>query len=468
MPNEPTPSRVPPSNLRTEESLLGAMLLSREAIDDVYDLIAAESFYKPAHGHLFTAIIDLYEQRAPVDAVTVADELDRRGLLDVVGGRAVLLDFQATTPAISNAHQYARTITEKATCRAAITAAAKLSSLGYGGDAALVIDKAPSLLEDVVSGATDTTARFAPTLVAAYREQMDLPFDGVPTGFPGIDERTGGWLKGELNLLGAISGGYKSSALTVSMIAACRAKRPVLGFSLEMPEAQVINRMIAVIGQIELWKLTRRALSKAERIRREVALKEIETWPLVIDDDGAPSLAGIKAKARQMTREHGEVGLCAFDYLQLWKPSSSENRQSEVTEASRLLKGFAKDYRVPVLAAVQLNNLATARADRRPQRQDIRESTAPYHDAAVVVFLYREGQHNSECETPDLVELIVDKNRNGEPGTEYADRVARWATLSGRAPTNPLPKPVEDDDEMLALNSAGYDGGMPADDPDNF
>jgi replicative DNA helicase len=457
---------TPPHNLNAEEALLGAMLLSRDAIDDTYDLITAEDFYNPAHGHTFTAINDLYEQGAPVDPVTVADELRRVGLLDVTGGHVALLDLQANTPAISNARRYARIVTELATCRAAVKAGTRLSSLGYSGDATAVIDRTPGLMEAVVTGATDTTARFAPTLVSAYRQQMDLPFDGVPTGFPGIDDRVGGWLKGEMNLLGAISGGYKSSALIVSMIAACRAKRPVLAFSLEMPEAQVLNRMIAVIGQIELWKLTRRALSKTERTRREVALKEIETWPLVVDDDQAPTLPGMKAKARLMAREFGEVGLCAFDYLQLWKPTSSENRQAEVTEASRLLKGFAKEYRVPVLAAVQLNNLATTRVDRRPQRQDIRESTTPYHDAAVVVFLYREGQYNTECATPDLVELIIDKNRNGEPGTEYADRVARWATLSGRQATNPI-SPPEDNREMMAANAAGYDGAGRYD-PDEF
>lgn len=403
-----------PCNIRAEESLVGAMLLSVEAIEDAIGVVDVSHFYHPSTRDVFDSILAVYESGSSVDAVTVAEELNRAGRLEAIGGPAVLMDWQATTPAISNAQHYAGIIESHARLRRMVSVGQQISSLGMSSpdDVDGAVTNAERLVDDLAASASRATVRPVAMALSEYRANMDTPLPTVPTGYAGLDDVIGGWLKSHLNLVGAPSGVGKSIVLNGTTIASCEAGRPTRVNNLELSFEEVINRLVAVKGNIDLARLTRRTLTRSERERRDAALAVVESWPLYIDDDPAPTLASMRSAAREIKREHGEVGLWVFENLQLWKPTPGTSRQAEVAEASRTLKVFAKTVDVPVVVAVQLNNMATGRSDKRPKMQDIRESSAPYHDASVVVFLYREGFYDT-CDNPYHTEMIVEKQRNG-------------------------------------------------------
>lgn len=444
-----------PCNVRAEESLVGAMLLSTEAIEDAVGVVDVAHFYSPTTRDVFDSILAVYESGSSVDAVTVSEELNRAGRLDAIGGPAVLLDWQATTPAISNAAYYARIVEEHARMRRMISVGQTISSLGMSvpADVDAAVAEAERIVDDLAASAGRSTIRPVRSALDDYRAYMDTPLLTVPTGYSGLDDVIGGWLKSHLNLVGAPSGVGKSIVLTGSTLAAGAAGRPTRINNLELSFEEVINRLVAVQGNIDLSRLTRRTLTRSERARRDVALEEISGYPLYIDDDPAPTLASMRAAAREIKREHGEVGLWVFENLQLWKPAPASSRQAEVAEASRTLKVFAKTVDVPVVAAVQLNNMAGSRSDKRPKMQDIRESSAPYHDASVVVFLYREGYYET-CDNPYETEMIIEKQRNGPRDTV----TVFWNPPIGAFESRRTAKPPVQIPEPVAVGAWSGDG----------
>ena len=430
-------SDVPLSNLGAERSLLGAMLLSGDAVIDVESIVAPGDFYAPAHQMVFQTICQLTDDGTTVDVVTVAEALDRRGRLADIGGPAVLLDLQATTPAISNAAHYATIVAQLATLRRLGGVGREIAALSLEvTDVDQALDRAGRLVDDLAARTAGADLPTIARVVDSYREHMDTPVPSVPTGFAGLDAMIGGWMKGSTNLVGAPSGVGKTSLLVRSTIESCRAGRPVLFHTLEMSEAEVIDRIVSVLSTVPLDKLTRRSMTVPQRQARDEALNEVTSWPLFIVDEPQPTMAMMKSHARSIKRIHGDLGVIMFDYLQLYKPEAqqrNESRQVEVANASRDLKILARTVDAPVVLGVQLNNAAVGRADRRPHMQDLRESSAPYHDASVVLMLYRRGFYDPVGdETDNETELIIRKQRNGPTGIVPVTWVKKYSTFQGQ------------------------------------
>lgn len=382
---EGDPSRVPPHSLNAEESLLGAMLLSGHAVNVVSGIVDADDFYKPAHRHIFGAIQALSATGQGVDPVTVAEELDRVGLLEGSGGKAALVTLQARTPAITNAEHYARIVEEKALLRRLIAAATQIGEMGYSPRDTIdkTIDEAESSIFAVAQRRqTDTLSKLDSLLNDALdtidqRRESGLTVTGTPTGFTDLDNLLMGLQPGALVVVGARPGmGKTAFALGLAAHAAVREQLPVLFFSLEMGHLEVTQRLIASESGVDSTKLHTGRLSDQEWNRIHVATDRLGAGPMWIDDNPAVTLMEIRSKARRLQDRLGTpLGLVVVDYLQLMQGRhSAESRQVEVAEISRGLKVLARELQAPVLGLSQLSRQLEQRADKRPMLQDLRES----------------------------------------------------------------------------------------------
>lgn len=431
---------LPAHDTTAERALLGALLLSGNAYYEIEDIVTPGDFYTPAHQILFDIIADLVTSGRPVDLVAIANVLETTGKLDMVGGGVDLLDMTATTPAISNVAHYARIVADMAMARRIAGVAREIQSLAVSAanDVEAAVDRCGRLVDELASSQTRATLPTIAEVVGRYRETMDHPVESVPTGFAELDNVIGGWTKGDLNIVGAPSGGGKTSLLISAAMSACTAGRPVLFHTLEMSADELQHRMIAALTGIPLHKIVRRSMTAGERARRDDALNTITGWPLFIVDDPQPTWAQMKANARSIRRIYGEIGVGFFDYLQLKGPEPGEKsdaRYVEVGTVSRNFKAIARNTNMSWVAGVQLNNASLKRSDRRGQIDDIRESSAPYHDSSVAIFLYREGFYNriGDQAADNATELIVRKQRNGPaPRTVSVDWVPDLAMFRGR------------------------------------
>src|SRR5690606_21962460 len=381
----PSQLRVPPHSLEAEESLLGAMLLSEQAISAVASVVTAEDFYRPAHRHIFDAIQALYGAGQAVDPVTVADELAQAGVLDAVGGPATLVSLQARTPAITNALHYARIVEEKALLRRLISTASEAAELGYSplDDIEKTIDTAESMMFSVAQRRTnDTMAELAPLLDRSL-EQLEQLYErgdaitGTPTGYTDLDTQLAGLQPGALIVVGARPAmGKTAFALGIAAHAAVREQRPVLFFSLEMGHLELTQRLIAAEARIDATKLRTGRLTDADWTKITKAMGRLGEGRLWIDDNPALTVNEIRSKARRLQDKLGEpLGLIVVDYLQLMSGrGSAESRQVEVAEISRGLKVLARELETPVMALSQLSRQLELRSDKRPMLADLRES----------------------------------------------------------------------------------------------
>ena len=380
----PAGGRVPPHNLQAEESLLGAMLLSRDAIVSAVEIqLDAEDFYKPAHGHIFDAITSLYSQGEPADPVTVADELARADLLEAVGGASVLISLQASTPAIGNAGRYARIVEEMALLRRLIGVAGEIAELGYGlpedvpgavdEAEALVFDVAQRRVTDSVSPLRDLLSQHLDHLEALYERNETIT--GIPTGFTDLDQQLAGLQPSNLVIVGGRPGTGKTSlALGIAAHAALEAHIPVLVFSLEMSHRELTQRLLCSEARVDATRMRNGRLLEADWPKISNAVGRLAEADIFIDDNPRLTIMEIRAKARRMKSRHG-LGLIVIDYLQLMSGrSNAENRQVEVSEISRGLKILARELAVPVVALSQLSRNLETRADKRPVLADLRES----------------------------------------------------------------------------------------------
>jgi len=377
--------RVPPHNLQAEESLLGAMLLSRDAIVAAAEVgVAPDDFYKPAHGHIYDAVITLYGAGEPADPVTVADELRRADLLDAIGGPAVLVSLQAGTPATSNAARYARIVEEHALLRRLIGVAGEIAEMGYQlpDDVTKAIDRAESMVFEVAQRrVTDTMAPLR-DLLSDSLDRLERLYErgdsitGTPTGFTDLDELTSGLQPSSLIIVGARPGAGKTSfALGVAGHAALDANRPVLFFSLEMSQLELTQRVLAAEARVDSRGLRNGKLKDTDWQKISHAVGRLAEAQLWIDDNPNLTVMEIRAKARRLKSRVGDLGLVVVDYLQLMSGrSSAENRQVEVSEISRGLKILARELECPVIALSQLSRALEMRADKRPMLADLRES----------------------------------------------------------------------------------------------
>jgi replicative DNA helicase len=438
----PTGGRVPPHNLQAEESLLGAMLLSKDAIAAATEVCSAENFYKPAHGHVFEAITSLYGQGEPADPVTVADELARAGLLDAIGGPAVLVSLQANTPATGNAGRYARIVEEHALLRRLIGVAGEIVEMGYQvpDDVAAAVDRAESLMfevaqrraQDTMSPLRDLLGPSLDRLAELYERKEAIT--GVPTGFTDLDERLSGLQKSNLIIVGARPAmGKTSFALNIAAHAAMEANTPVLLFSLEMSHYELTQRLLSSEARVDASRLRNGNLQDSDWKKISHAIGRLGEAPIYIDDNPNVTVMDIRGRARRMKSREG-LGLIVIDYIQLMTGrGNAENRQVEVSEMSRGLKILARELEVPVVALSQLNRGLETRADKRPMLADLRESGGLEQDADVVMFLYRDEIYNAESPDRGTAEVIVAKHRNGPTGVEslaFLDHYTRFANMA--------------------------------------
>lgn len=383
-PDQGKPARVPPHDLQAEESLLGAMLLSRDAISVASETLSGDDFYKPAHAHIFEAICSLTAAGEPADPVTVADELRRAGVFDAVGGGATLATLQANTPATSNALHYARIVEEHALLRRLIGVSAEIAEAAYElpEDVVKTVDWAESRVFEVAQRrVTDTLAPIHDLLDANldHLEQLYSRGDsitGMPTGFADLDELTSGFQSSALIVLGARpSAGKTALALSVAANAAMESNRPVLVFSLEMSHLELTQRLLCAEARVDSKRVRNGGLTAPDWERIAHATGRLAEAPLWIDDNPNLTIMEIRSKARRLRSRVGDLGLIVVDYLQLMSGRSrAENRQVEVSEISRGLKILARELECPVLALSQLSRNLELRADKRPILADLRES----------------------------------------------------------------------------------------------
>jgi replicative DNA helicase len=386
--------RTPPSNLQAEESLLGAMLLSKDAIAVASEALSAADFYKPAHGHIFDAVTSLHGAGEPADPVTVSDELERAGLLDAVGGPATLVSLQASTPAVSNAARYAKIIEELALLRRLIAVAGDIAEMGYDlpDDVTKAIDRAESMVFEVAQHRVTDTLAPIHDLLDANLDRLEHLYErgeavtGTPTGFMDLDDLLSGMQPNALYIIGARpSAGKTALALNIASNAALEANRPVLLFSLEMSQLELTQRMLCAEARVDSKRLRTGHLTEQDWSKIAHATGRLAEANIWIDDNPNLTIMEIRSKARRLKSRVGDLGLVVVDYLQLMTGrSTAESRQVEVSEISRGLKILARELECPVIALSQLSRGLEMRADKRPMLADLRESGCLTADTTVV------------------------------------------------------------------------------------
>lgn len=435
--------RVPPQSVEAEMSVLGSMLIEREALLRAVELLTPESFYREAHRRIFDAMCALSERGEAVDLITVTEELRRRGDLEDVGGVAYLTSLANAVPTAANVEYYARIVEEKALLRRLIAAASEIARQAYDAqdEADQILDRAENIIFEVaqrrrVQGYTPLKE----VLIAAYEHIERLlatrgKITGVPTGFADLDALTSGLHPSELVILAARpSQGKTAFCLNVACHAAVRHGIGVGIFSLEMSKEQLGLRMLCSEAHINSQRLRTGSLAEDDWPRLSRALSRLAEAPVFIDDTANISLLELRAKARRLKAEHN-VGLIIVDYLQLIQARSRpENRQQEVSEISRSLKALARELEVPILALSQLSRAVEQRQDKRPVLSDLRESGSLEQDADVVAFLYH-GPDGGQGPENNVVELIVAKQRNGPTGSiqlVFLKEVGKFVNLEKR------------------------------------
>jgi replicative DNA helicase len=435
--------RTPPHNLDAEQSLLGAMLLARDAIAAAVETCGADDFYKPAHGHVFDAITTLYSRGEPADPVTVADELARADLLEAVGGLSTLISLQADTPATTNASRYARIVEEHALLRRMIAVAGEIAEMGYSvpDDVAAVVDRAESLVFEVAERRVTDSLKPLQHLLVESLDRLERLFDrgeaitGVPTGYADLDERLYGLQPSSLVIVGARPAmGKTAFALGIAAHAAVDARVPTLVFSLEMSHDELTQRLLVAEARVDSGRIRNGRLAESDWPKISQAIARLGDAPLFIDDNPNLTVMEMRAKARRLKAQAGGLGLIVVDYLQLMSSRATvENRQIEVSNISRGLKILARELEVPVVALSQLSRNLEMRADKRPQLADLRESGSLEQDADVVLFLYRDEMYNPESADRGSAEVIVAKHRNGPTGKcqlAFLDHYTRFANMA--------------------------------------
>ncbi len=434
--------RVPPHNLDAEQSVLGAMLESRDAISAAREILKPDDFYKPAHVEIYEAICALHDRSEAADAITVVDELGRRGTLEQIGGRPYIMGLLQAYPTASAAGHYARIVEEHAILRRLIDAGGRIAELGFSVPED--VDGAINEAEEVVYSVGDRRHRSELTpvkpLLARVMEKIERMYEqgstitGLASGFPDLDEMTTGFQPSNLVIVAARPAMGKSSLLNdFALHAALKQGQPVVMFSLEMGREEVVERFLSSEGRVDSQKLRRGNLSDQDWARVSAALGRLAEAPIFIDDSASITLMEMRAKCRRIKAKYG-LGLVIVDYLQLMQgPRRSENRQQEVSEISRSLKIMARELNVPVMCASQLNRGVEARHDKRPLLGDLRESGSIEQDADLVMLLYRDEVYNPDTEAKGEAEVIIAKHRNGPTGTvrlAFLNQYTKFASIA--------------------------------------
>ena len=411
--------RIPPHSLDAEVSVLGALLLDKDAIISVAEFLSPEHFYDDRHSKIFESVVDLYEERTPIDVLTVSEKLKKKKWLKICGGSSYLAELANKVPTAAHVEHYGKIVKDQATKRSLMTAAAKLVDLSLDDSlgAAELLDKAESEVFSLTQ--RNISKSFMPvkaTLAETFDRLDELHRDesglrGVPTGFKDLDKLLAGLQKSNLVILAARPGVGKSTfSMNIAQHIAVEHKRPVGVFSLEMSSEELLDRMLVAQADIDAWRLKTGKLNDDEWTKLSEAMGVLAEAPVYIDDTPGLSILEMRTKARRLQVEHG-VDLIIVDYLQLAVSRNLENRVQEVSEISQGLKNMARELKIPVLGLSQLSRAVEQRGTKRPQLSDLRDSGSIEQDADVVMFLWREDDDNQE-----KMFLDVAKHRNGAMG----------------------------------------------------
>jgi replicative DNA helicase len=441
----PTYDRVPPHNIEAEESVLGSMLLSRDAIAEVLELLHEDDFYRPAHRTVFRSVLELYAHGQAVDPVTTAEDLRRSGELPDIGGAPFLHTLVSSVPTAANAGYYARIIKEAGILRRLIDTGTRIVQLGYETpqDTERAVDLAETWIYQVAQGrVTEDYQSLREVLTSTLEAIEQLHNDsreitGVSTGFPDLDRLTSGLQPSNLIIVAARPAVGKSTlGLDVARHASVRSSVPTVVFSLEMSKTELVQRLMCAECSVDMQRLRTGRMEDTDWTRLTRSLGKLADAPLFIDDSAALTMMELRAKCRRLKQRHG-LGLVVVDYLQLMQPSKRvESRQQEVSEISRALKLLAKELAVPVIAISQLSRQTEARSDKKPMLSDLRESGALEQDADMVMFIYREDLYDPESPRKGEADLIVAKHRNGPTDTvtvTFQGQYSRFAPMAARS-----------------------------------
>lgn len=439
-------SRTMPHDDVAEQSVLGGMLLSKDAIADVVESLRASDFYKPAHETIYEAILSLYGHGSPADAITVADELKKRGELTRVGGASYIHTLIASVPTAANAQYYAEIVKEHAIMRRLIEAGTKIAQLGYANETEVdtLVDQAQAEIYAVTDGnAKEDYVSFSEALeetineIDANSNRPDGVY-GVPTDFIEFDELTGGLHGGQMIVIAARPGVGKSTlALDIARSASIHHQMTTVFFSLEMSRTELAMRILSAEGKISMGRLKKGDLDTEGWTNLATLQGRIDSAPLFIDDSPNMTLMEIRAKCRRL-KQRNDLKLVVLDYLQLMSSGKKvESRQQEVSEFSRSLKLLAKELDVPVIALSQLNRGSEQRTDKRPMVSDLRESGSIEQDADMVILLHREDMYNPDSERVGEADMIIAKHRGGPTRTiplAFSGKYSRFNNMANEVP----------------------------------
>lgn len=425
--------KISPQNLEAEQSLLGALLIDKDAILKIADIVTPEDFYKDKHRMIFEAMLDLFREREPIDLLSLGNRLEEKKQLETIGGRSYIISLSNAVPTAAHVAHYATIIQKKATLRRLIEAAATINELGF--EEAEEVD---SILDRAEQKIFSVSQKYLKQSFFPINEILNEAFErideihrekgslrGLRTGFPELDNILAGLQKSDLIILAArTSVGKTSLALDIARQVATRQKIPVGIFSLEMSKEQLVDRMICAEAGVDLWKMRTGHLSdKPEEDdfpRIGHALGILAEAPIFIDDSATANVMEIRTKARRLQMEHG-LGLLVIDYLQLMESRAHiDNRVQEIAEITRSLKAIARELNIPVLALSQLSRAVEARSPAIPKLADLRESGSIEQDADVVLFIYRKAMDKSAATLDpaerNIAEILIAKHRNGPTG----------------------------------------------------
>ena len=438
--------KVPPHSIEGEQAVLGGLLLSESAWDEVADIVVESDFYREDHRLIFRAVHDLNESGKPSDAVTVTEWFEAHGKIDVIDGGAYVSALASGTPSAANVTAYAEIVREKSILRQLIDVGAQITTAAFsseGRDSKELLEEAERLVFAIADRGARSGSGFVgvkEVIKEALERLQELAehegeITGLPTGFKDFDRKTAGLQRSDLIVVaGRPSMGKTTFAMNIAEHAAIKHGTPVAVFSMEMSSLQLVMRLFSSLGQLEQGKLRTGSLEDSDWPKLTSAMNLLGKSKIFIDETPALSPADLRARARRLKREH-DIGLIVVDYLQLMAvPGTRENRATEIAEISRSLKALAKELDLPVVALSQLNRALEQRPNKRPVMADLRESGSIEQDADLIVFIYRDEIYNPETPEKGKAEIIIGKHRNGETGTVNLSFQGRWLRFANFAP----------------------------------
>lgn len=419
-----TPLRIMPQNIEAEQSVLGSMIIDRNAIAQVGEALRGEDFYRENHKMIFQAIISLFQKDIPVDLITLLENLKSTERLEAAGGITYITQLRDSVPSTANLESYIKIVKDKSVLRRLIRSSSEIIEESYNkqDDVPKVLDGAEKRIFDIAQNREKSDFEAMSTVLERGFAEIERLYNnkgeitGVPSGFPELDAKTSGFQKGDMVLIAARpSMGKTTFALNIGEYAALRSGKSVVIFSLEMSKEQLAYKLLCSEANVDMLKLRTGNLEDQDWDNIAKASGPLAGAKIYIDDTAGISVMEMRSKCRRMKIEHG-IDLIIVDYLQLMS-GSGESRQQEVSEISRSLKAIAKEMQCPVIALSQLSRAPEQRNDHRPMLSDLRESGSIEQDADLVMFLYRDEYYNKETEQKNIAECIIAKQRNGPTGT---------------------------------------------------